>query len=200
MSSPRPQILVAGSALALAAGVLIDQGSHLGADLPRTALLGVALGAVVGLVPDRTVTARTGGFVTGLLAAWVGYALRAGFLPDIAMGRAIAAVTVIGVVTAVATATAGRVPLWSGLLGAGAMAGAYEAAFAATPTSFVTDSMTAVTTTLLASALAIVVVGALADTPRELDADEGEDVPLAALMMPAPRASVDADVEQEVRS
>src|SRR5689334_18720518 len=72
MTSVRRRTLVAGGSLALAAGLLADQGSVLGADLPHTALLGAALGAVVGLVPDRTVAGRTGAFLTGFASAWVG--------------------------------------------------------------------------------------------------------------------------------
>lgn len=198
MSSPRPRILLVGGALALTAGLLADQGSLLGADLPHVALLGASLGAVVGLIPDRSVAGRLAGFVTGFVAAWVGYALRAGFLPDIPMGRAIAAVVVVAVITAVATITAGRVPLWSGLIGAAAMLGAYETTFAATPTSFVTDSMTAATTVLLAAALGLLVASTVSVISLEPHEEPGEDVPLDALLLPAPRASADADVEQEV--
>ena len=155
MTSGRLRTCVAGGALALVAGVLADQGSVLGADLPHTALLGAALGAVVGLVPDRTLAGRVGGFLMGFVAAWLGYALRAGYLPDIPMGRAIAAVAVVAVVTGVAVLTNGRLPLWSGLVGVGALLGAYETTFTQTPTTFLADSLTAVTTVLVAGAFGI---------------------------------------------
>jgi len=75
MTSVRLRTCAAGGTLALTAGLLADQGSVLGADLPHTALLGAALGAVVGLVPDRSVAGRTGAFLSGFGAAWLGYAL-----------------------------------------------------------------------------------------------------------------------------
>lgn len=199
MTSMPMRTLVAGGALALTAGLLAAKGSVLGADLPHTALLGAALGAVLGLVPDRSVPGRVGGFLTGFVAAWVGYALRAGVLPDIPMGRAIAAVVVVGVITAVAAATAGRLPLWSGLIGAGALLGAYETTFATTPTAFLSDSMTAATTVLVSAALGLLVAttaeGFMPQAPEQ--AHEARD----AVSLPAPRTSVDADVtaRQEVQ-
>ena len=118
----------------------------------------------------------------------------------------IAAVAVIALVTALAVATEGRVPLWSGLLGAGTMLGAYETTFVTSPVSFLADSLTAATTVLLSMALGLLItsgtrpVTAAQWTQVDDDEYEDEDVPLESLMLPAPRPSVDADVEQETRS
>lgn len=193
MSSVRIRTLATGAALAAAAFLLADQGAVFGADLPHVALLGAAAGAVLGLVPGRMPAARLGGFLTGFAAAWLGYALRAGVLPDIPMGRAIAAVVVVAVVTAVAVASADRLPLWAGLLGAATLLGSYELTFAATPTSFVSDSMTAVTTSLLAASFGFLVTVVLHEigSPRAT-AMEQSDVVDAAL--PAPRVAADNDV------
>lgn len=193
MTSVRIRTCLVGGALALTAGVLADQGSVLGADLPHTALLGAALGAVVGLVPDRSVAGRTGAFVFGALAAWLGYALRAGALPDIPMGRAIGSVVVVLAITAVAVATAGRLPMWSGLVGAGAMLGAYETTFVTTPTGFLSDSMTAMTTVLVSAALGLLVASTLQDVLGEAPAEPVGRHPEVAL--PGPRASVDAETD-----
>src|SRR5689334_21316153 len=114
MSSVRTRTLLAGAALAVAAFLLADQGAVFGADLPQVAVRGAAAGAVLGLVPDRMAAARLGGFLTGFLATWIGYALRAGVLPDIPMGRAIAAVAVVALITVVSVATANRLPMWAG--------------------------------------------------------------------------------------
>lgn len=194
MSSVRTRTLVTGTALAVAAFLLADQGDVFGADLPKVALLGAAAGAVLGLVPDRLPAARLGGFLTGFLAAWVGYALRAGMLPDIPMGRAIAAVVVVVVITAVAVVTANRLPLWSGFLGAATLLGSYETTFAATPTSFVSDSMTAVTTSLLAAALGFLITvlaePVAAATPT---APQPEVIQLDATV-PAPRVESEDNV------
>jgi hypothetical protein len=193
MTSVRTRTCLVGGALALTAGLLADQGSVLGADLPHTALLGASLGAVVGLVPDRSVAGRTGAFVLGALAAWLGFALRAGALPDIPMGRAIASVVVVAAITAVAVITAGRLPMWSGLVGAGAMLGAYETTFTTTPTWFVSDSMTAATTVLVSAALGLLVASTLQDVLGAAPAEPAAQRPEVAL--PAPRASVDAEAD-----
>jgi hypothetical protein len=197
MTPVRLRTCLVGGALALTAGLLADQGSVLGADLPHHALLGAALGAVVGLVPDRTVVGRTGGFLAGFAAAWLGYVLRAGVLPDIPLARAIAAVSVVFLITAVAVASAGRLPLWSGLVGAGAMLGAYETTFVTSPTGFVSDSTTAATTVLVCAALGLLVANTLQDV-----FDAAPETPTAKtygeVAVPAPRAEADADAGLDI--
>jgi len=196
MTSVRLRTLIVGGGLALSAGLLAAKGSVLGADLPHHALLGASLGAVLGLVSDRSLAGRVGGFLVGFGAAWLGYALRAGFLPDTGAARAIAAVAVVAVVTAAAVASAGRLPLWSGLLGAGTLLGAYESTFAANPGAFLAESVTAVTTVLVCAGLGLLVTTA-----------EGFLVPAAsggaqarpAVSLPSPRAAADADVKAEVQ-
>ena len=106
-------------------------------ELQGVALLGAALGGTLGLVPDRSPAHRVGGFAVGFVAAWLGYALRAAVLPDATSGRAVAVLLVLLVCLAVAAGTRGRLPLWSTLLGAAAMTGAYEATYTADPTAFV---------------------------------------------------------------
>ena len=198
MSSVRTRTLLTGAALAVAAFLLADQGALFGSDLPKVALLGAAAGAVLGLVPDRLPAARLGGFLAGFAAAWVGYALRAGFLPDTSMGRALAAVAVVVLVTAVAVGTANRLPMWAGLLGAVTLLGSYETTFAATPTQFVSDSMTAVTTSLLAAALGFLVTVLLspltagAQAPTESASETTR--PVVADAVPTPRPTADSNV------
>ena len=80
--------LVAGLVLAVAAVLVVWVSSALDLELESVALLGAALGAVVALVPDRTPLIRLCGFFAGFVAAWIGYAMRAQFLPDSAGGRA----------------------------------------------------------------------------------------------------------------
>lgn len=192
MSSVRTRTLIAGSALAVTAGALADHGAIFGADLPKVALMGAASGAVLGLVPDRSPAARAVAFLSGFAAAWVGYALRAGLLPDIPMGRAIAAVIVVSIVTAVATASANRLPMWAGFVGVATLLGSYEAAFAATPTAFVSESMTAVTTSLLAASLGFLVAvfaGGTVAVHESAAADEEHHY-----TVPAPRAAADSNV------
>lgn len=198
MTSVRTRTCLVGGALALTAGLLADQGSVLGADLPHTALLGASLGAVVGLVPDRSVAGRTGAFVFGALAAWLGFALRAGVLPDIPMGRAIASVVVVVAITALAALTAGRLPLWSGLVGSGAMLGAYETTFATTPTGFLADSTTAMTTVLVSAALGLLVASTLQEVLGTALAPTDSAAQRPEVALPSPRASVDADAGLDI--
>ena len=65
------------------------------------------------------------------MAAWIGYAVRAGFLPDTAGGRAAAVGLVILLCVGITAATVEPPPLWSTLLGTAALAGAYEFTYAA---------------------------------------------------------------------
>ena len=148
-------VAVKGLCLALFGALTIGFGHLFGLDLDQVALLGVALGGVVGLVPDRTLTWRIGGFLVGFAVAWAGYAMRAGMLPDTAAGRAVVVFGVLVVLVAVAAVSAENVPLWAMLVGSAAMVGAYEQTYAASPSLFLTDSPTAATTVLLAAALGV---------------------------------------------
>ncbi|WP_050760920.1 hypothetical protein [Aeromicrobium marinum] len=149
----------AGAALALVAAGTVLLGEMLGLELTSVALLGVALGGAVGLVPDRSHTERVLGFVAGLLVAWAGYGARAGVLPDSDLGRAVALAGVVLAVTVVTVVSAGRLPLWSLLTGVAALAGAYEFTFTANTPLFTTESVSAVTAVLLAAAVGTVATG-----------------------------------------
>lgn len=138
--------LLAGLVLALAAMVVVIIGSVLDLDLESVALLGAAMGAVVALVPDRTPASRLGGFAIGFVVAWVGYLLRAQFLPDTAGGRAVAVGVVVLLCVALTTAGRGRLALWSVLLGAGAFAGAYEFTYDQAPPEILSTSVSTATT------------------------------------------------------
>jgi len=147
--------LVRGFVLALFGALTVLFGRALALDLDQVALLGVALGAVIGLVPDQRLTHRLIGFAIGFVLAWIGYAVRAAILPDVPMGRAVAVFGVLVVAVIVIAPTAGRVPLWATLVGAAAMVGAYEQTYADAPSLFTTDSPTAATTVLLAVAMGV---------------------------------------------
>jgi hypothetical protein len=165
--------LLTGGLLALFAALLANFGGALGLDEVRSALLGAAIGATLGLVPGNDSSyARVVGFVVGFVLAWIGYALRAGVLPDTGSGRGIAAFLVIIILTGICAATMGWMPLWSGLLGVAAIAGAYEFAFGLDPTAFTSQSVTAATTVLLAASVGFL-VGAVG---AAFVGDEGDHV------------------------
>ncbi len=168
--------LVAGLTLAAFAALIIGLGQLFGLDLQAVALLGAALGGVLGLVPHRFPLGKLGGFVLGFVVAWVGYALRAAVLPDSATGRAVAAFLVVAVIATACAVSAERVPLWSGLLGAAAIAGAYEEVYTNAPSQFLKESPTAATTILLAAALGYLATTLVAEGVSAGAAREGRRV------------------------
>jgi hypothetical protein len=164
--------VLAGVALALFAALVVGLGGLLGLDLDHVALLGAALGGVVGLVPDRTPTARVVGFLAGVAVGWAGFVLRAAVLPDSGGGRAVAAFVVVALCLAVSAATLTRLPLWSLLVGVAAVVGAYEETYTLAPSQLPSESPTAVTTVLLAAALGYLATALLG--PRVVQAREHE--------------------------
>lgn len=184
--------LLAGLVLAVFAALIIGLGEALGLDLQHVALLGAALGGVLGLVPHQFPLGKLGGFVLGFVVAWIGFALRAAVLPDSATGRAVAAFIVVALVAVACAISAGRVPLWSALLGAAAIAGAYEEIYTNAPSQFLKESPAAGTTVLLAVALGYLATSLVADgigssaaardradSPHEGNTGEGFDALLA---------------------
>jgi hypothetical protein len=145
--------VVGGLVLAVVAALVVGLGEVLGLDLQHVALLGAALGGVIGLVPDRSPWQRVVGFLVGFVAAWIAFAVRAAILPDSSGGRAVAAFLVVAACMLVAAATMARLPLWSMLVGAAAIVGAYEETYTNSPSQFLHESPTAATTVLLAVAL-----------------------------------------------
>lgn len=145
--------LLAGVALAAAAALTAAVAGLVGPEVLGVALLGLALGGALALVPAATPARRAGAFALGLVAAWAGYLLRAVALPDATSGRVVAVVAVVAICVVVAVVSGGRLPLWAALLGAGAMAGAYETAYAANPTAVLSTSPAQATAVLVAAGL-----------------------------------------------
>jgi hypothetical protein len=141
--------LILGSALAFCAAVVLLIGG--GSDLEHIALLGAALGGIVALVPHDPPLGKLGGFALGFVLTWILFGVRALLLPDTTVGRAVAAFLLILLCGVFAAVSAGRVPLWSALVGVAAMAGAYETSFTNSPPQFLTTSPPAATAALLAA-------------------------------------------------
>jgi hypothetical protein len=181
--------LAPGAALAVAAGLIVLLGEWLGLDMQAVGLLGAALGGVVGLVPDRSAGSRLAGFAAGFVLAWVGYAVRAAVLPDITAGRALAAFLVIAACLVVALVAAGRVPLWSMLVGVAAMVGSYEEAYSASPSQFLQTSPSAATTVLLAASFGFVasaLLGGVVSAQREAEHEGAPNVRRRRSAQPVP--------------
>jgi hypothetical protein len=183
MSRSTRSSLIAGVLLAVLGGLVIDHGDQFGLQLVHMGEMGLAVGAVLGLVPDRAPGWRAGSFAVGFVAAWGGYAIRAGLMPDIPLGRAIATVIVLVAVTLVTTVSFGRLPLWAGLLGVAAFSGGYETTYSANPSGFVQDSLTDATTIALAVALGFLAATLVDGFSRYADAhlpehhDHQQDAP-----------------------
>lgn len=148
--------VLAGIALAIGAALTFALGGLVGTEVHGVALLGLAAGAAIGLVPDATPGRRAAAFALGVLVGWIGFLLRAVALPDAPAGRLVAVVAVVALCAVVAVVGVGRLPMWAALLGAGALAGAYETVYSANPTAFLTTSPQQVTAILLAAAVGFV--------------------------------------------
>ncbi|WP_231495935.1 hypothetical protein [Cellulomonas sp. HZM] len=172
--------IIAGLVLAVLTTLLVVLSDAFGLDTEGVALLGGALGGALGLVPDRSPAQRAGAFGIGFVAAWIGYALRAAVLPDATAGRAVAVLLVLLACLAVGAGTRGRLPLWATLLGAAAMAGAYETTYSADPTAFLSSSATTATSILVAAGagfLATSLLGPQVERSRELEREAEHSAP-----------------------
>lgn len=162
--------VLAGLTLAVAAGAVLVIGDGLGWNLDGFLFLGAGIGGAIGLIPDASPLGKVGGFLLGVLAASIGYVLRAALLPDNTTARALALVVVIALAVGLVLLTFGRAPLWSALLGVGALGGAYEVAFTDSPGSVLTTLPVALTSMLLMVAVGFAATVFFAATPRG-DAD-----------------------------
>lgn len=158
--------LLVGGVLAVAAFLVVVLSNLFDLELESVTLVGVALGAVIALVPDRTPLMRMAGLVAGIVVAWVGFLVRAALLPDTPSGRAVTVAAVVLLCTVIAAVSAERLALWSLLVGAAAMSGAYEYTFAAAMPEAASTSVTAATALLVTVAVGFL-VGALAATRGE---------------------------------
>lgn len=147
------QSVVAGLLLAAATGLLILLSDPLGLDVEQYALVGLAIGAVLGLMADIPVWDRLAGFAIGLIAAWASYGVRAGFVPDSSVGRAVALAGLVLLLTLIVWVAGGWLTLAPMLLGTAALAGAYELTFVEAPPRFFQESPVALTGVLLAAAV-----------------------------------------------
>jgi hypothetical protein len=154
-----------GLSLAAAAFIGVLLSSWLGLEVEATILLGVAVGAVVGLVPDRSTAMRLVGFAAGFVIAWIGYVLRAAKMPDSASGQAVVVALTILLCLGVALASTGRIPLWTLLLGAGAFSGAYELTYVDAPPEVVSTSLSVATSMILSVAIGFLAVAWIGPEP-----------------------------------
>jgi hypothetical protein len=202
----RRNTLYAGAVLALAAMIAVLAGSALDLDLESVALLGAAMGAVIALVPDRTPLIRLAGFSAGFVIGWVGYIIRAQFMPDTSAGRTVAVGVVVMLCVAVAALSVDRITLWTVILGAGAFAGAYEFTYNAAPPEILTTSLSTATTMafnvalgFLAGALVAPLIGGSAEAPLRKHAPDSGDVPERMPVRDEDHTSLDALMKESAK-
>jgi len=167
--------LLGGLLLIAAAFFTVLMGGWLDLELDAVAVLGIAAGAVVALVPDATVARRLTGFALGVVVTVVGYYVRAALTPDTSMGRAVFAALVIALCVGVTLASVGRLPLWSTLLGAAAFTGAFESTYSSAPPRVVDLSIGGLTTLALCVAVGFVAAGIAGSTRSERHSDHRAD-------------------------
>ncbi len=185
--------LLVGVVLTVTAVLVVLLGAALDLDLKLVALAGIAVGAVVALVPDRSPIMRVTGFVAGFAIAWVLYLVRALMLPDSTGGQAVMMGLTVALAVLVSAASLGRVPLWAPLLGVGVFSGVYERPFAASIPEAASTSTAAATALLLTTAVGFFATAMVAPSGEQPETrarrarnprqDDGETSRLDDMMM-----------------
>lgn len=177
--------ILAGLMLVVATVLTVIVGEGLGLEIESVALLGVATGAVVALVPDQSVSRRLAAFAVGFVAAFAGYLFRAAVTPDTSSGRAIFAGFVVLLCVGLVAISAGRLPFWSALVGAASLAGAYEFTYAQAPTRVLDTAVSSATALLLCVGVGFMVAALLTprdDGPSAAQPKSGDATPLNDMM------------------
>jgi hypothetical protein len=158
-----------GLALCLAAAFAVYLGDALDLGLPNP-LLGISIGGVLALAPGLHRVARLVGFIIGGGLALVGYGLNAQFMPQNSAGISLTAIFTIGLGTAAAALSFGRIPLWSVLLGIAGFTGAYDYTYSDKPYDFLNSAVASPVGMLVVFGIGYV-TGALIDMffPDEVD-------------------------------
>lgn len=127
-------VILVGGIVAVALNQLLNLG--LG-----SITFGLTIGGVLGLISlnDGGPVGRVGGFVVGLIVAMALFVISILFLNVTFVGQVLALIIGIGLITLICALTGGRLPLWSALLGAALVTGAYQFAFAANPAGLLTE-------------------------------------------------------------
>lgn len=172
-----------GAVVALAAGVLAVLGTTIGTTSPWPLLLAIALGLAAAPATVTRLAAAALGAGLGLLA----YAALLALLPATASAVAAATVVAVLVLTGVAAATRGALPLWAGLAGYAIFGALYAPRAEAAPTAFLSEAPAALVTVLLALGLGALVatlagaVGAATAPHPAVPAGTDPDRPAAPL-------------------
>lgn len=182
------RVLVSGVLLAFLAALAIWIGTLFDISMGST-LFGVAIGAVLALVPGFTPVTKIIGFIVGFIVTFAMYAVQALFLPLSTIGSVVGAFITVIILTIIAALVHRKLPFWSMLLGAAGIAGAYGAQFLAAPQNLAIEGVAAAGSGLFLAAL-----GFLGTSIAELvPSSEDEDVP-AISKSPTPDDNAGADI------
>jgi uncharacterized membrane protein (UPF0136 family) len=106
-------------------------------------VLGLAIGAIVGLLPDADPVARLMGFTLGLLLAFASYVVRGGFLPYTKWWSAAVVLLLLAIITGITALFRSSTWFVSMLLGAGILYGMVELQFQAAPSAYLASAAVA---------------------------------------------------------
>ncbi|HUN34876.1 MAG TPA: hypothetical protein VMU95_22970 [Trebonia sp.] len=131
-----PPILIGGLLLAVFALVIYLLPDAFGTPAIAYTVVGLAIGAVVGMLPDADPVARLMGFTLGLLLAFASYVVRGGYLPYTKWWSAGLVFLLLAIITGIAVLFRSSTWFVSMLLGAGTLYGAVELQFQAAPSAY----------------------------------------------------------------
>ena len=131
-----PPMLIGGLVLAVFALVIYLLPGTLGTPAIAYTVLGLAVGAIVGLLPDVDPVARLMGFMLGLLLAFASYLVRGGLLPYTKIWSAVVVLLLLAIITGVTALFRSGAWFASMLLGAGTLYGAVELSFQVAPSAY----------------------------------------------------------------
>ena len=156
------RVFLQGLVIAIAGIVALALNQVLNLGLGAIAF-GLAMGAVLGLVSDGGPVGRVGSFIVGMLIAMVLFVMQALLLNDSFVGLVLQIVIGFGHITLICALTAGRLPLWAGLLGSALVTGSYATYFENAPQNLLTEMPQYVTASLVPCALAFLAAVFVAD-------------------------------------
>jgi hypothetical protein len=143
-----PPMLIGGLLLAVAALVIYLLPGELGTPAIAYTVLGLAAGAVVGLLPHANPVALLFGFVLGLLLAFASFVVRGGLLPYTKLSSALVVLVLLAIITGITALFRSSAWFVSMLLGAGTFYGAVEVTFQAAPSAYLATSAVALVSIL----------------------------------------------------
>jgi hypothetical protein len=132
-----PPTLIGGLSLAVLALVVYLLPGQLGKPVISYTVLGLAMGAVVGLIPGADPANRISAYFAGLLLAFASYVVRGGLLPYTKGSSAVVVLLMLLVVTGITAVVRRRAWFVLMLLGVATMYGTVEPAFQAAPTTYI---------------------------------------------------------------